>query len=240
MRVVSLVVILLIVGAIGAGVYYRDYLFKVAKGAVPAKSADEACSKFKQFIKDRDYESAAVYCTAEYAEQLRKAAKAGTELASAIDNLTAVMEDNGVKSARVGFILHLLQPFPKDLEYAVKDDKATFTVKAQGVDASVDLAGWKDSVDPGMFWTYLGGPPSVGGKVSPTMTFEGTVKKEGEFYKLAFPATPGVQQTVEKLKSEGQNYAKALTKVKQDVKTDATTKNDIEARLKSELNDAKK
>src|SRR5262249_1640411 len=85
----SRLALIIVVGVIGGAgyvlVFEREWLFGLfrkgiqqAKGYTPAKTPQEAMDKFKAAVKERDYESAALYCGPDYAEQLRKAAPVAT------------------------------------------------------------------------------------------------------------------------------------------------------------------
>ncbi len=145
MRITSVIVLLVIVGGIGLGAWYvlthRESVMEVVKkgqhevqGYTPAKTPDEAVDKFRSAVKARDYDAAAIYCTTDYAEQLRRASTAANALATAIDNLSDMMETENIKSDKVKVILKALEPFPREI-------KAVGGVEKQGDDkAKVTLA----------------------------------------------------------------------------------------------------
>src|SRR4051812_25034646 len=98
MRITSLIglgVILLVVSGIVYAAVFRwddvDDLVHYARYS-PAKTPAEAYEKFHAAVAARDFKLAAYYCEGDYAEQMRKAAKSGTRLGKAVDNLRSVLE----------------------------------------------------------------------------------------------------------------------------------------------------
>src|SRR5437879_12435811 len=109
MRNFAVMIALLVI--VGGGLYIalfkRDWFSKTvsdvtreAKGYTAAQTPQEAIDKFRDAIKSRDYESAATYCGPEYAEQMRKGAKAAKELGEGIDDLLHAMDKHGVTQDR--------------------------------------------------------------------------------------------------------------------------------------------
>jgi hypothetical protein len=58
-------------------------------------------------------------------------------------------------------------------------------------------------------------------------------------WKIYFPVTPALNLSVDQLCDKYQNYVRAIKKVVYEVKNDPVTKSDVEARLKTELEQAK-
>src|SRR5438552_16751430 len=111
----TFVQICLIVAVVVAGflaLFKRDAvmsLFKegyaAARGYSPAKTPDEALTRFREAVKEHDYETAASYCGGEYSEMMRKGAKAGQALAREIDNLVSNVEKRDFNAETVRWFL---------------------------------------------------------------------------------------------------------------------------------------
>jgi hypothetical protein len=256
MRLRSVILLLFILALIGSAVYvgvfkrewWMPYFTKIrqeAQGYKPAKTADEARDKFRAAIKDRDYESAALYCTSDYADQLRRAAPAAAALGKAIDNLENQMDVNSVKSDKCRVVLGLLEPFPREIKMSNLekrgDDKAVVTIEEDfGALHPVDFNAERWNVDLSVFRALAGGPAgnlSMGRPVLVDMVREG--QGEAAAWKLNIPVGTEDRNRVNELKDKYQNYVKALEKLQVEVRTDAVTKSDLEHRLRSELEDAK-
>ena len=174
MRLRSMIFLLIILGLIASAafvvIYRREWWWPyftkgrlVAEGYNAAKTPDEARDKFRTAVKDRDYEAAAVYCTADYADQLRRGAIAATALAKAIDNLEHQMEVNGVKSDKVRLVLRLLEPFPREVKLSSVekkgDDKALVNMEEDfGGLQPVNFTQEQWKVDLLVFRALAGGP----------------------------------------------------------------------------------
>src|SRR5262245_6689654 len=94
MRLTSLLVLLAIVGGGIYVVFFTDWLKKgedILKGYHDAKSPQEAMDLFRKAIQARQYETAAKYCTKEYAEQLKRGHAAARDMGTAIDSLHEFM-----------------------------------------------------------------------------------------------------------------------------------------------------
>jgi hypothetical protein len=256
MRLRSMIVLLIILVLIGSAVYigfrkrewWMPYFTKarqMAEGYTPAKTPDEARDKFRTAVKDRDYESAAVYCTADYADQLRRGAEAATALGKAIDNLEGQMEVEGVKSDKVRIVLRYLEPFPKEIKLSnlekKGDDKAVVTLEEDfGGLQPVNFRSEEWKVDLSVFRALAGGPEgnlALGQRVPITLIREG--QGDAAAWKLDIPVKPEDRTRVDTLKDKYKNYVKALEKLQVEVRTDAVTKTDLERRLRTELEEAK-
>ena len=104
MRVIVLVIVLLIVGAIGfAGVsVWQGWqpvwgYFQMARGYSPAKTPEEALEKFNKAIKERDYYTASEYCAGDFGKQMQKASAAAKAVATAVDGVEHNADLEGVK-----------------------------------------------------------------------------------------------------------------------------------------------
>ncbi|MBI3409414.1 MAG: hypothetical protein HY040_13820 [Planctomycetes bacterium] len=142
MRLTSLILLAAIVG--GAGyvlVFKRDWLFKkaqegteLAQGYTPAATPQEAMDQFRKAIKERKFNTAAKYCTGDYAEQLRHAHDAANAMGTVLDEISYYAKDKGYSSPNTKTLLLRMDPFPtnfkiKDAPKFKGDDKK----KAHGV-----------------------------------------------------------------------------------------------------------
>jgi hypothetical protein len=256
MRLRSVILLLIILGLLGSAVYVGVYksewwtpYFESTRlkllGYNPAKSPDEAMDKFRKAIKERDYKAAAVYCSGDYAEQLRRAAPAAAALGKAIDKLEGQMEVEGVKSDKCRVVLGLLEPFPREIKMSnlekKGDDKAVVTIEEDfGGLHPVDFNAERWNVDLSVFRALAGGPAgnlSIGQPVQVGLLREG--QGDAQAWKLNIPVTTEDRNRVNELKDKYQNYVKALEKLQVEVRTDAVTKGDLERRLRTELEEAK-
>jgi hypothetical protein len=257
MRITGVIVLLLIVGAIGFGAYYfmthRESVMEVVKkgqqqvqGYTPAKTPDEAVDKFRSAVKARDYDAAAVYCTTDYADQPKRASTAANALATAIDNMLSMMDTENIKSDRVTAVLKLLEPFPRDVKVVggvqkQGDDKATVTLQEDFGNLKVpDLKAERWSVDLSVFRALAGGPAGNFARGLPVEVNLVRVKQGDETaWKLDIPVTPEMKTQVDELRDKYKNYVKALEKLTTEIRAEPTTKADLEAALKRELEQAK-
>jgi tetratricopeptide (TPR) repeat protein len=225
--------------------------FRSAQGYTPAKTPDEAIDKFKKAIKARDYEAASLYTTAEYAEQMRKCAKAANKLGTAIDELMHNVEDVAAINTPVGKLaLALLEPFPTDFKYEISkksDDAVLVTINLEDP-KEVKTPDFKDNLDKaaGMI------DPRIARVLVPRVAFPPVVpmKLEGDkekSWRIDFPVTqanpaigyPGMREQVEYLRANYGNYVRALDNLKYAIKHEAATKADFEMNLRRELSSAK-
>jgi hypothetical protein len=115
MRVSSLLILLAL---IGGGVYvfmFTDLpskLMNTAGGFTPAKTPDEAVTRFAKAVKARKFKTAATYVTADYAELLNKANDAATEVTSTLDGIMKYMKNKGYESDKALAVLHYFDPLP--------------------------------------------------------------------------------------------------------------------------------
>jgi hypothetical protein len=238
----GLIIVVAVVG--GAGyvlLFEREWLFGLfkkgiqqAKGYTPAKTPQEAMDKFKAAVKERDYESAALYCGPDYAEQLRKAAPVATPLAKAIDELLHNMDMEAVKSEKTQFVLKLLEPFPKDITIIdIKEQPGKGKAVAQlGEDVTRPphfTENWK--IDLRVLRALTRG-------LQPLVELKQEGDGDNKYWRIYFPVSADLRTAVDQLKDKGMNYKKALDKVKFEIKRDAATKVDLEKRLKEEMEDA--
>jgi hypothetical protein len=257
MRVASLILLLVILALIGFAGYcvvfwpdwFDDYA-RMARGYTPAKTPQELVDRFKEAIKNRDYKTAAEYCTTDMREQLRKAAPMAAALGNATSNLEHNMDQEGIKSDEVKAVLRLLEPFPADVTlenlkhsqgesraWVVIRDNFTTTAQVGMVGNTIGVKNEQWNVDGEMFRTlarHLFGPMRVA-------TWEMIREGDGDNAKWKFnlAVSDPLRKSVDTLKSHGSNYVRSLDKVKYAIKKDAATKSDLLRELRTELEEAK-
>jgi hypothetical protein len=239
---ISLFVVFVLIAYLG--LFQREFvkgwfgkMTREAKGYTPAETPREALDKFREAVANRDYDAAATYCGGDYAEVMRKSAKAAEELGKAIDNLQSNMDAQGVQSDRARLVLMVLEPFPTKFKVGeIKqqgEDRAYATV-LEDTGAPLRLDGRYENwnLDPLMLRSLARG-----------LTQHVELRREGQgdkkYWKIYFPVTPILNLSSDQLVQKYQNYVRALDKVKYEVKNDPVTKSDVERRLKAELEEAK-
>jgi hypothetical protein len=219
-KTITLVALLAIVA--GAGylfVFKRDAvlgLLGMARGYGPAKTPDEALDKFKKAVKDRDYATAGKYCGGTYGEQLRRSADAAKELGKALDSVTYNADKRGITlTDRSKALLLVLEPFPVDFEVA--------DVKKQDDEHATATLLYKNH------W-----------KVPAELKPEGDGGERG--WRIFIATTPWLLRgSVDQLLDKHKDYARALEKVSDQIKSkEITTKDDLEQKLDAELKAAAK
>src|SRR5262245_37570001 len=215
---ISLLLIVLTAGYLA--LFQRDAvigLFKKArsslKGYKEARTPDEAMDYFNKAMENRDYSEAANYLDGEYAVQFRKVADKAEKLGKAIDDFRYAMEKHGIRSPRVDTLLAGLEPFPKRL-------RVTDNIKKKGEEAIAPVA-----VETGSQLR------AIGATAVP-------LKREGEQWKIVLLLTPAVRLIFDDIDKHGQDYVNALTVVRNRMRTDATTKENVANDLQEELRKA--
>lgn len=233
-------VLILIVGGVYLAVFRRGDVARVAKGYKPAETPQVAADMFKKAIQAREYEYAADYCTAPYAEQLRRAAPAAAEYATALDNLSFQLNERGLVRDEMKVVLYNLDPFPKDVTIVVGKESGdtcqadlTFAPPALKTGIPAGTAGWQLKAD--MFQVYL-----------QSMTFKNTttatvaMKKDGAVWKFDIPVSANLQTRVGYLNEKYKNYVNPFEIVTQEVKNDPSTRENVTSRLRTLLEQAAK
>jgi hypothetical protein len=220
--------------------------FRKARGLTPAKTPTEALEKFRDCIRKRDYKSAVIYCGGEYAEYLRRDAKAAKSLCEAIDDLLHNVEDVAHINSPVGKqVLLQLEPFPK--EFAIEDVKtssdettASARIRDQSFEAlRVEKPEYWTEVDERIIRSLWPGDLPRGlflMQIDVELKYEGEKEKA---WKIHFPVTDVLRAKADYLKQNYGNYTRGLESIKYAIKHEAAAKADFEGQLKSELQKAK-
>ncbi|GEM_PF-4693668 len=220
-------------------------LYRQGTGFGPASTAAEAQDKFLKCVKKRDLKTAAIFCTGDYADHLKRGAAAAADISPIIDGISEYMKNKGLDTDKSIILMHFLDPFPTNVKTrsAPKErDANTALVFFQdenirkgdqfytAADFQRDLA----SVDGRMFNKVL----------VPINLFDPRgveAVKEGDSWKLKFAAPPPLQvQFLDHYLANHKSYATGLTVFRRDVTNDRYPgKSDFEHELVSVLNKAK-
>lgn len=191
---------------------------KEVQGYKEAKTPNDALEYVNKALEDRNYSIVADYLAGEYGVQLRKVADKASKLAKALDDFKYAMEHHNVKSPKVTALLSELEPFAKHLK--VSD------VKQKGDNDAVAVVDAESGI-------LNGAPPTARNLLIP-------LKRENDQWKLALPLTPAARAKFELYDKYGQDYVNALNVVKNRLKTDATTKENVFNDLEEEIKKATK
>ena len=233
-RIITIVGLLAVLG-IGGFLYLfkREAVAELvdgARGYPQAKTPQECVDNFKKAVKERKYDKAAKYCTKDYAEQLKKAAEAGHDVGTAIDDLSHRMKNDGVLTSEIEFVLFVHDPLPQDLKLTVQspgDKEATATVSVDNpILQSTPTKTWK--VDPLFIKAFYYDYPRS----------QVRLVKEGDYWKIDIPVTPAMRDRVDRFVRNHKDYVIALKKMSEEVRTERTTKVDVTNRLEDLLGDA--
>jgi hypothetical protein len=214
--------------------------YAAARGFTPAQTPTECVDRFRDAIKARDYDTAATYCTGDYAEQMKKGAKAASALAAAIDSYLAQVEKRDYSSETAKFIVSYLEPYPSDFKYDLKpkgEDRAYVLIDPDNkILQGQDAAGWRGTLDPRIMRTLdparefmLANLPTK--PVELQLTTDGKEKS----WKLNFEVTAPLRLSVEFLNGHYKDYVKTMEKLRSEVMYDPMTKVDMEQHLRTEL-----
>ena len=203
-NVIIVVVLVAIVGVVGAA--FLGYIslgplnkkdltglvdkgLQTASGFTPAKTPQEAMDKFREAIEARKYKTAATYVTKEYADVLERSHTGAAELGASIDQIREYARNKGLETDKLSFLLHKLDPFPKNLKSgsvpAKKGDKTYGSFTLEGTTFTTPLDKLADSLrdmDQRMFLNTLG-PRDV-------FSLPIEIVQEGEVWKLNVPMNP--------------------------------------------------
>ena len=200
-----------------------------ARGYPRAKTPQECVDLFKKAVAARKYDKAAKYCTREYAEQLTRSAAAAGELGAAIDDLNYRLGQDGVTTSELDLVLFYHDPLPPKLGVTVKTTGEAEATAALGV------------TEPRL-QTYYPSTWEIDVRFAKALYayVPGTVRvvKEGDQWKLDVPVAPEQRVQVDTLIANHKDYVNAFKKVAEEVRTDRTTKLEVEKRFKELLSEA--
>ncbi len=222
-----------VVGAAGLYMFKREMVMELYEANVlgfgTAKTPQECADRFRKAVAKRDYKIAAKYCTKDYAEQMLKAAAAGKDLGEAIDDVTFRMEKDGVLTSEAEVILFLNDPLPKAITLTPQSGSDTEALAAIDVNKptlkTTNPGSWKIDV---LF--IQGFYAEQGSRVK--------MVKQADGWKLDFVVTPAVRQRFDRVVTAHKDYVNALKKMSEEVRTERTTKVDVDRRLKELLDEA--
>jgi hypothetical protein len=225
----------------------KEWIFN-AQGYKLAKTPNEAMERFKDAVSKRNYEAAARFCGGEYREELNKGTTGATQLANAIDDLLHNVEEVAhINSPKGKYVLHLLEPFPKDfrilkINHAEGQDVATAEIQFEAL-ATTDVyfnAPWQTDqrIMLSLMPLHENAVPLVltGYKWTVPLRYEGEKEKA---WKVHFDVPTRLRDSVSYLKANYGNYVRALENLKYAIKHEAATKDDFENQLRTELEKAK-
>jgi len=208
--------------------------FLKGAGFSEATSPEDALDKLKLALEKRNYEAVKLYITGDYVEWFNKGYGDALELVKAVDELRDVMKTTGTKSDKADFVLFMLDPFPP---FKVGDSKKSEKAGVAWINWTEDIARYRGTpsvsdwrVNNLLYHALL---PSA---LLPPMQV--TVKQTDGGWKVEIPVQIGdrhVRDTVEALRKNATNYRNALREIKQNLKNNATTKEDFEHELKVAL-----
>jgi hypothetical protein len=248
MRVSSLVILVLVVA--GAGYVFlirppwvQNLWRQHVKGYAPASTPTEAVDRFIKAVKDRDLESAATYCNAEYAALLKRGAAASAEMGAVIDKILEYGSNSGLATDKCIIFLSYLDAFPTNIKMtAAPKEKGDIAIavcqlEVQGVKGDIkDLQGFfsdLQSVDGRMFTRALMSPALINPR-----GFELT--KEGDAWKLKIPVPDAQVQAADYYISNYKAYHTGLTVFRRDVTNERyASKTEFERELLEVLQEAK-
>jgi hypothetical protein len=253
--VIRLIILLVIVGGLGAGGYFLwkndgdpnkalkdaqknlNEVVNEASGYPDAKTPKELSDLFCKAIKNRDYSSAARYCNGGYAEILSKAAVSAKKLGVALDDVADQLREKGVNTDEMRAILFYYDPFWKDVTGVITNESAnsalvTITPNLPRLTGQPLSAYTEWKIDKSFMGALLGGPFELPIRIRAV--------KDGEIWKLELPTPPNVQVMVTKLNDKSRLYVRKLEMLQSQIRTDPDTKENIRKRMKELLEDAAK
>jgi hypothetical protein len=249
MHGVKVLIFVAIVGIIGAALLFtfspetrppivKKYI-RQWSGLGPAKTPTECMDRFREAIKKRDYETAAEFTDTDYREQMRKVSKGAKKLGDAIDSMLYNMEKNGVNSPKARHILYLLEPFPTtikvvDLKESDNGNKAIAKISVDAEGLSPDTAPRQDFINRNRHMIRALVPIEIGLNLDTLELF----KEETGFWKIRIPVTPRLRTSVDKLKENATNYANGILQVRDEVKNNPVTKEQVVRELESRVADS--
>jgi hypothetical protein len=220
MRLTSLIILLALVGGAVYVVFFTDWLKKgqeALQGYHDAKTPQEAMDYFRKAVQARKYDTAAKYVTTAYAEQLKRAHEAASDMGALIDKLYNQMKNKGYNSDKAVTVLNMLDMFPT--WFKVKDTPKEKDGKALGIYAPEDktqvlgnLGGIGANWDKDMFSQPLV-PATINGKLGLLVEGPVAIVKDGEIWKLDIPLAPGQANRIAHYIDHYKSYHTALSGV---------------------------
>ena len=239
-----LLVFLFLVTLFHASVYFtffkRDAAARAINGYKKAETPQMAADQFKIALGKRDFIYAADYCTGPYAEQLKRAEKGAKKLGTAIDEFLYQLGERKLVRDELTLMLYLLDPFPKDINILVGKASAdsaeaviTFVPpKFEGGQPST-VNEWNITKD--MLRVFIQTLPASGPGNSVVVV---PMKKEKGEWKFDFPVDSTLIARVNLFNEKHMNFVNALDTIKQEIKNDDTTKENVTKRLREILEQA--
>jgi len=242
-NLIILIAVLALLAGVGYVVFFRwGDANRAAKGYKKAETPQACAEMFRKAINDRDYDIAADYVTPTYAEQLKKVHTEARELGQAIDNLESQLNSRGLMRDEIARVLFALDPFPK-IEVNTADEssgtpKIKITIPLPKVGQSqVGSGDWQLRKEV-LFALVPTMPADRRVMVQNVLTLP--MKKDGEVWKIDVPVDSGLQNAVSTLKDKSKNFVNPLNDVKDNVKIDSTTKENVAAELRRLLEQGSK
>ena len=192
--------------------------------------------KFRDAILARKYKSAAIYCTKPYADQLERVADCAAELGEEIDHIEKYADNKGIKSEKLTYFLHQLDPFPKNFKAGPmpvedpKDKTKAYGTYVFGIFKIMTPPTEMKEMDVNMFITVLRPPEIFGNKIQ--------LVKEAEEWKLNIPTNALFETRVSGFKDKCKTYHTALHSLADDLTreryaTKAALEGDVLAKLRA-------
>jgi hypothetical protein len=210
-------------------------LFWKMQGYTPAKTPQECLDRFQKAMKQRDYEAAALYADKDYAEQIRRGADNAKDLGDAIDSLRHNMKNKGITSEKVDVVLRLLDPFPaQQLKWSNLRESADKTTAVFEWDEPLPKI---DSSLP----TWINRHEVTSAFLSvPVVDWDGVVHlvKENDNWKIHLLVTDRMRTAVGKLRDKGGNYKNSIQVVRDEVKNNPATQENVESALHQRIDEA--
>jgi len=163
MRVLPLVIILALIGAVGYVYFFHwDFVSRKVRGYAPATTPDEAMNYFEKAIKERDYKTASLYCTGDYSEYLRKSDDAARRVGRLMDRIMYYMKEQGLQRPTTVSALYFFDAFPPYFSQKgaptknPKDDNtATGVIELDTIELDPLFIAKDENINRNMFSTIL-------------------------------------------------------------------------------------
>lgn len=239
-------------------------LFNTAQGYPPATTPQECVDGFRKAINARQYALAAeVYCTGNYAEQMKKVAEGANKLGKSIDSVAHQMSVRDYDSEKMKFILMWMEPFPKEFDVPnikeASDGKTAYaTFREVPPKRTWNDPSWQNfRLDASFYRVLCNGTFPVNTQATLHLVEEG--KKS--FWKLEFPIdnalpvwqpegggkvipnlpdTMNIRQRADRFVARWRTYTKIMESLEQRLRQEPNTKAYYEDTFKQEIESASK